>query len=308
MRGMSATEQVGTDAVLEFFIRYLETERRLSPQTVRAYAHDVVQLQVWMESRGIRHWDGVSPAELRDFLGDLWARGLSRRSVNRLLSALRTFYRFLNREGLATRNPLEKISSLKQEKRIPNFLDVEEVFRLMAAPDDGTPLGLRDRALLEWLYATGVRVGETVGLTVGDVDLAGGAALIRGKGGKERYVVFGRAARGALERYLSEGWPRLRGSPPEPRAPLFLNYRGESLSDRSVRRIVDRCMARAAAQRKISPHVLRHTFATHLLDAGADLRVVQELLGHASLRSTQIYTHTTQERLLQVYLQAHPRA
>ncbi|MDI3257216.1 MAG: tyrosine-type recombinase/integrase, partial [Kyrpidia sp.] len=203
---------------------------------------------------------------------------------------------------------LEPVATPKQEKRIPNFMDVEEVFHLLAVPDEGTALGLRDRALLEWLYATGVRVGEAVALRVGDVDLAAQTALIHGKGGKERYVLFGRSAALALKRYLESGWSELGGKAPEPRDPLFLNYRGSRLSDRSVRRIVDRCMARVASYRKISPHVLRHTFATHMLDAGADLRAVQELLGHASLRSTQIYTHTTRERLLQVYLHAHPRA
>ncbi|MBX6394377.1 MAG: tyrosine recombinase XerC [Alicyclobacillaceae bacterium] len=296
------------DTVLDGFARYLEAERRLSPRTVRAYMGDVAQLVSWMEDRGIAEWSGVTPVQFRDFLGELWSRGLSRRSVTRMLSAYRTLYRFLLRESSISENPLDRVASPKQEKRIPNFMDVEEVFRLLEAPDGKTPLGLRDRALLEWLYATGVRVSEAVGLAVGDVDLASGTALIHGKGDKERYVLFGRSARFALERYLAEAWPKLRGRPPEPDAPLFLNYRGGPLSDRSVRRIVDRYMVQVASYRKISPHVLRHTFATHLLDAGADLRVVQELLGHASLRSTQMYTHTTRERLLQVYLKAHPRA
>ncbi|ATY85034.1 tyrosine recombinase [Kyrpidia spormannii] len=296
------------DRAVEEFRVYLESERRLSPRTVRAYMGDVGQLLEWMQAQGIGGWDLLTPVRIRDFLAELWDRGLSRRSVARMLSAYRTLYRFFLREDEVRESPLEPVATPKQEKRIPNFMDVEEVFHLLASPDPNTALGQRDRALLEWLYATGVRVGEAVALRVGDVDIAGQRALIHGKGGKERYVLFGRSAARALTRYLEVGWPALAGACPGPGDPVFLNYRGGALSDRSVRRIVDRHMARVAGYHKISPHVLRHTFATHLLDAGADLRAVQELLGHASLRSTQIYTHTTRERLLQVYLHAHPRA
>jgi integrase/recombinase XerC len=206
------------------------------------------------------------------------------------------------------KNPAKDVHLPKLERRLPNFLYVDAVERLMDAPDCSTPLGLRDKALLELLYASGVRVSECVGLDISDLSLDDGTALVCGKGGKERIVMLGSRAVAALKRYLREAWPKLFHDEGGDEKPLFLNHKGTRLSDRSVRRILDKYVLQLAGMQHISPHTLRHTFATHLLDHGADLRVVQELLGHVSLSSTQIYTHTTREHLERVYTKAHPRA
>ncbi len=223
----------------------------------------------------------------------------------RKLSAVRSFFRFLYREAKVARNPLVLIASPKQPRRLPKFLTPEEVGALLRAPDVSTPLGVRDRALLEVLYATGMRVGELVSLRLDDLTWEG-ELRVTGKGRKERIVLVGTAAQQVLRRYVHEARPLLvRG--PDP-GHVFVNARGTALSDRGVRMIMDRHMRKVANDRSISPHVLRHTFATHLLDGGADLRTVQELLGHSSLATTQVYTHVSRDWLKRVYDRAHPRA
>jgi integrase/recombinase XerC len=234
----------------------------------------------------------------------------ARKTLARKVSCLRSLFQFMVREGIIEKNPARAVSTPKLEKKVPKFLYIEEAQKLMEAPSLEEPLGIRDRAILEVLYASGIRVSECMGIKLQDVDLTVGMARVLGKGAKERIVLLGRKACESIQLYLDKSRPLLLKEQKNTsnESALFLNYRGEPLSVRSVRRIVDKYMTQVAGQLSISPHVLRHTFATHLLDEGADLRVVQELLGHVSLSSTQIYTHTTKEKLLRVYMSAHPRA
>lgn len=295
---------------LQAFLVYLQTEKNASAHTIQSYRRDLRQWICWLREKGVSSWNDVNPAHLRSYLSSLVAAGAARATVARKVSSLRSCYRFFMREELAEYNPAKVLSLPKKERRLPKFLYIEEAQRLMEAPSLSTPLGIRDRALLETLYASGVRVGECISLNVQDLDLTLGTALVFGKGRKERYVLLGSKACEALRLYLERARPWLlaQGKESVATSALFLNYRGGRLSARSVRRILDKYIQQVAGHLSISPHVLRHTFATHLLDEGADLRVVQELLGHASLSSTQIYTHTTRERLAKVYAAAHPRA
>ncbi len=251
---------------------------------------------------------------LRRYLGLLRSQGRSSRTVARKLAALRSFFRHLCREGVLEENPAAVVSSPRLEKRLPRYLHVKEVEDLLRQPDS-SPLGLRDRAVLEMLYGTGARIAEIWALDVDDVDLEGEFVRLTGKRRKERLVPLGSCARSALSRYLREVRPMLlraadrpgRSGSPGSRA-LFLNRRGGRLSVRGLRRLVDKYVRRLARERRVTPHALRHSFATHLLDNGADIRSVQEMLGHASLSTTQIYTHVSQARIRAVYRNAHPRA
>lgn len=301
---------------IEQFLDHLRTMKNVSPHTLRAYTEDLMQFADFLvEQAGeepIESWAEVSHRHIRRFLSHLQEQGLRRTSLARRLSALRSFYRFLVRTQGVTHNPTLALVFSAGEHRLPEFFYEHELERLWAALNDGTPRGLRDRALFELLYATGLRVSELVSLNRGDVDLETGQIHVVGKGAKERIVLAGRASREALEKYLTYGRPRLREQA-RPLAAgddqaLFLNRQGTRLTARSVARLLDQYVERAGLDKHASPHTLRHTFATHLLDGGADLRSVQELLGHATLSSTQVYTHVTQERLRAVYDQAHPRA
>jgi len=295
---------------VEGFLTELCEARGAAAATVRGYASDLEQWARFLhEHRLAKSWEQVTPTYLRRFLARLHEQGYARTSIARKLSALRALYRYLAARGLIRSNPTVGITPPRQRRPLPRFLYQEELEKLLAAPDAETPLGLRDRALLEVLYATGVRVGELVGLTASECEGASELRIV-GKGGKERVALLGRPAQEAVRRYLEEGRPHLaaRRTPGKESDRLFLNNRGGALTDRSARRVVHKHLLRACAQHGIGPHALRHTFATHLLEAGADLRAVQELLGHASLSSTQIYTHVTRRRLREVYRQAHPRA
>jgi site-specific recombinase XerD len=243
---------------------------------------------------------------VRRFLAYLHDQGYSKRSIARKHSALRSFMRFLVREGHLTLNPAAMIPLIKKGRPLPGFLYSPDVERLIESQDISSPLGTRDRAILETLYGAGLRVAELVSLDLGDVDSSVGYVQVVGKGGKERFVPLGSKAIEALGLYFARGRSRLARNPGE-RA-LFLNARGSRLTDRGVREIMTRCSRKAGLAGAPSPHTLRHSFATHMLDAGADLRSVQEMLGHASVSTTQIYTHVTKERLKEVYLRAHPRA
>ena len=315
------------DQLIDAFLTELRDARNASEATLRAYADDLQQFAAFVrplsarspraESRGGEGeggrvpvcWHEVRPAHLRRFLAHLHSQDYARTSVARKLSSLRALYRYLRAHGQANADPTIGITSPRQRRRLPRFLYQEDVEKHLAAPDKETPLGLRDRAILETLYATGLRVSELAALTADQCRAASELRII-GKGGKERMVMVGSYARGAIERYLEEGRPHLlaRRGPKSDEAQLLLNARGGPLTSRSIRRVVHRHMLRACAQHGIGPHALRHTFATHLLEAGADLRAVQELLGHASLSTTQIYTHLTRRRLREVYDQAHPRS
>jgi integrase/recombinase XerC len=287
------------------FLCALEGERAASPHTLAAYGRDLRQFARFLVAEGLDGWDAVTIGVVRRYLSLPAVRRYSRRTVARKLSALRTFYRYLSREGLVEANPFALVRGPKQRPRLPRVLSIEEVRELLAALTSKDPLGLRDRAIVEMLYAAGVRVGELVQMRVGD--LRGREVRVLGKGGKERVVFLTRAAEAALENYLKRGRPQLLRGRRDPGV-IFLNARGEPLSTRGVQGILARLTRELSQRVHMSPHVLRHTFATHLLDGGADLRAVQELLGHASLATTQIYTHLSRERLKQVYDRAHPRA
>jgi integrase/recombinase XerC len=299
-------------AALEEFDRHLADERAVSPHTRRAYRDDVGRFLAFLAG-----FTGTEPAELgaeavdvlavRSWLSALRSDGLARSSIVRRLSALRAFFAWLEREGLSEGNPARGVGTPRTEKTLPVSLSVAEAEAVVEAPPRDTGLGLRDRALLELLWATGLRVSELVGLSLPDVDLPGRQVRTVGKGRKERIVPFGAKAAEALAAWLPARLALLAGRRTRGE-PLFLNARGGRLTDRSVRRVLDQALAAADVSRHASPHALRHSFATHLLAAGADLRTIQELLGHASLATTQKYTHLDVERLLEVYRKAHPKA
>ena len=286
------------------FLRHLERERNASRHTIRAYGDDLNQFSDYLEGvlgRAPRP-EGVDHILIRGFLAELHRRGLKKTSSARKLAGLRTFFRFLCREGVLERNPARALQSPRLEKRIPAPLDEAQVEALLDVPGDDVA-SVRARALLELLYATGIRCAELVGLDVGEVDLEARMVRVLGKGSKERIVPFGTRARMALR-----AWLRARlGLRPKTDA-VFINLRGGRLSDRSVRALLGRRVRQVSLTRRCSPHTLRHSFATHLLARGADLRAIQELLGHASLSTTQRYTHVDTRQLLEVYKKTHPRA
>lgn len=295
-----------SDRDITAFLAYLAKERNDSPHTVKAYGRDVAAFAAFCAAHYGDGWTwrGVDRQAVRAFLGDLSRRGLAKRSAARALSAVRAFYRFLNRTGRADANPARAARSPKLGRTLPVHLDRREVEDLFAAAEAraaaGGLGGARDLAMLELFYSTGMRLSELAGLRDEDLDLVSDQVKVRGKGRKERILPVGRPATKALRNYL-----RHRGE----RAPaLFVNGRGGALSPRGVQLALRRLFLTLARGRMLHVHALRHSFATHLLDAGADLRAVQELLGHASLSTTQVYTHTSVERLKRVYQQAHPRA
>ena len=296
--------EAGRDA----FLHHLAAVKGASVHTVKAYAEDLNQFAAFAESQGVTDLPAVDPPLLRAFVAHLEAQGLARASRARKSAALRSFFTFLARQGLIPRSPAAGLRSVKTQTRLPKFLRPDEIEALLAAPDPAKPLGLRDRALLETLYASGMRAGELVTLGVADVDYDGGVIRVVGKGDKERVTLLGRQALHALGRYVRAARPALVAQAGEDGGALFVNRYGGRLSDRGVRKLFDRYCAEASGRLKITPHVLRHTFATHLLSNGADLRLIQELLGHASVATTQVYTHVSTERLQEVYAQAHPRA
>jgi len=290
------------------FLQHMEAVKGASVHTVKAYAEDLSQLIEFAETQGITDVHAVDSTLLRSFLAYLQSLGLARASRARKTATLRSFFSYLARQSLLPRSPAVGLRSVKTERRLPKYLRSDEMEALLAAPAAETALGLRDRALLETLYATGMRAGELVTLCLSDVDYDEGVIRVIGKGNKERMTLLGRQAVFALQRYARKGRPELLLNAEKDDGALFVNRYGGRLSDRGVRKLFDRYCDAASTHLKITPHVLRHTFATHLLSNGADLRLIQELLGHASLATTQMYTHVSTERLQEVYAQAHPRA
>jgi len=286
------------------FLQYLEIERNFSSHTLRAYKTDLEDFLHFLDKQGIHHLDNISTQHIRSYLVSLM-QALRRRTVNRRLSSLRSFFKFLLRKGYIKKHPVEAIFSPKLEKDLPQFLTVDETFRLLQTPQGNTPLARRDKAILELLYATGMRVSELASLDLGQVDLKRKVIRVYGKGRKERLVFIGEKAKEALQAYL-EVRPKLVRAFQE--QALFLNARGGRLSPRSIERIVKKYGNLSGMYKNIYPHMLRHSFATHLLNQGADLRVVQELLGHVSLSTTQKYTHITVEKLMEIYDKTHPRS
>ncbi|HEV8307764.1 MAG TPA: tyrosine recombinase XerC [Methylomirabilota bacterium] len=291
---------------VDAFLRYLAVERGASSHTLRSYRSDLADCAAFLAARGAGRLHDADGRAVRAYLADLHERGLARTSVARRLAALRSFYRFLVRRGRARANPAHDVRTPRLPKRLPAYLPIDESEALLRAPFPTTPAGARDRAILEMLYATGVRVAELAGLDLADVDLRDGAVRVMGKGGKERIVPLGKKAVEAVRAYLGYRRNRTAGEPTS--GPVFQNRRGGRLTVRSLHRIVRGRAHAAGLHRRVSPHTLRHTFATHLLDAGADLRLIQELLGHARLGTTQKYTHVSADRLMKVYDAAHPRA
>lgn len=285
------------------FLRHLRLERNLSGNTVRAYAGDLERFAAF--AGGEAGLLGVNLATVRRFLARLHAEGYQKSSTARLLACLRTFYDYFLRGGRIAENPVRQVRTPRLDQKLPHFLEEDEVARLLETASGPGFTDRRDRALLETLYGGGLRVSEAAGLDVGDLQLDQGLAWVRGKGGKERLAPLGSCATEAIEAWLPER-SRRRGSLETPA--VFLNKNGTRLDVRSVRRILNRRASLAGIRKAVTPHMLRHSFATHLLNRGADLRAVQELLGHANLTTTQIYTHVTTHRLKEVYDRAHPRA
>jgi integrase/recombinase XerD len=297
---------------IERFLDHITVERGLSKNTVDAYRRDLARYARFLGSRGIRDARSVDDGTVAGFVAGLSSsthhdeRPYRATSVVRALSSVRSFHRFLVREGGARVDPASAVVRPRLPRSLPRPLSVEDVGRLLAAPEEGTAVGSRDRAVLETLYGAGLRVSELVGLDVDDVDLEEGSVRVLGKGSKEREVPLGRFARDAIAAYLVRGRPTLASS--ASRSAVFLNHRGGRLTRQSCWRIIGTHVRRAGIRKRVTPHTLRHSFATHLLEGGADVRVVQELLGHASVATTQIYTLVTKEHLREVYFTAHPRA
>lgn len=298
---------------VERYLDHLNVERGLSANTLAAYRRDLRRYAAFLARRGVDRAAGVEETDVRAFLASLSAstygpddHPYAATSVARALSAVRSFHRFLVMERELDRDPTAAVVRPRLPRLLPHPLGVDVVARILEAPDPATPAGQRDEAILELLYGAGLRVSELTGLDVDDVDLEDGFVRVLGKGGKERDVPIGSYARAALERYLSGSRPTLAGS--ASRGALFLGTRGTRLARQSVGRLLAEYARRAGIERAVSPHDLRHSFATHLLEGGADVRVVQELLGHASVATTQIYTLVTREHLQETYRMAHPRA
>jgi integrase/recombinase XerC len=333
------------NALINEFLNYLKFERHFSPHTAKCYAADLAQFCAFLvgdkeaakggqsfgavakalgaQVAGAESGAGgtavlsvadiaqklrdVTPDQVKEFLAFLGTQSYSKSTIARKLATLRSFYKFCMRRGIVSSHPLASIRTPKQEKRLPKFLELDQITKLLNTPDDNTLLGARDKAMLEVLFSTGVRVSELVDLNFGDVDVEGQVIRVRGKGKKQRTTPVGGTALAALKKYLDLRRVDARAGAFDQQA-LFVNKHGQRLSTRSVRRKLDKYLAEAGLDPSISPHTLRHSFATHMLNNGADLRSVQELLGHQSLSTTQIYTHLTTQRLKKAYDDAHPRA
>lgn len=309
---------------LDSFLRYLNTEREASPHTLNAYSRDIAQFSLSMLNSDTAHavWSQVDTYKARAFIVHLQGEGLSKTSILRKISSLRSFYRFLVREGVVEKNPFVGINSPKRGRKLPKYMSIDEVGALLDAPfaywkeaaakgiakddDSANFAAARDAAILEVIYSGGLRISEAMGINFEDIDLKHGVMKVRGKGKKERIAAIGTPAERAIRKYLTIR--PIRSGNSAPRAPLFVNKFGNRLTARSFQRFMKAYLVEAQLPFDMTPHKLRHSFATHLLNAGADLRSVQELLGHASLSTTQIYTHISTERMKEVYSKAHPRA
>jgi integrase/recombinase XerC len=285
------------------FLSFLSAEKEASDHTVKNYQID---LREFSEALRAKEIDGISHLDIRAFLAFLKDRGYSKNSISRKLACVRSFFKYLLRENVLTANPALNVSSPKRDKRLPKFLDLSEITHLLEAPSKNSWKEKRDKAILETLYSSGLRVSELVGLNHDDVDIFSGLVRVRGKGKKERIVPLGNVALQAVQNYLQMHPPKEDHA--GVKKPLFVNRSGGRLTDRSIRRMILKYVRRIALNKEVSPHMLRHSFATHMLDRGADLRSVQELLGHENLSTTQIYTHVTTKRLKEAYDAAHPRA
>jgi len=299
--------------LIEQFLEHLRYERNVSSHTLRNYSSDLEQFLNFLTAEGKHEAPEVSQIDhltIREWLASLHTDQKKKSSIARKLAALRTFFQFLVREGMLELNPAKLVATPKLEKKLPKHLSIEEAIRFIETPDPETDLGKRDRAMLELMYATGVRVAELTTLNLADVDFGNQLVRVTGKRRKQRIVPFGDPAAAAIRSYLDVRDKFLFNAPISKRddEALFLNYQGTRITTRSVGRMVEKYIRICAGMHNISPHALRHSFATHLLDSGADLRDIQELLGHARLSTTQVYTHVSMEKLIEVYDKAHPKA
>lgn len=285
---------------IDRYLAYIENDRNYSPQTLRAYRNDLGQYLSFLKGEVCTDLAGVTRLQLRKYLAFLKKKNPSKTTVARKLASIRSLYKFLCQHGILEYNPVEQIKTPKTDKKLPGFMSINDTEILLNQPDTGNLPGLRDKAIMETLYSTGMRVSELVGINIADVDFHSGVVKVLGKGRKERILPMGNHALNAIQSYLEK-----RNADNEA---LFLNKFHGRLTERSVARMIEKYMKKAAMHLRVSPHTFRHSFATHLLDNGADLRAVQEFLGHSSLSTTQIYTHVTTERLKQVYDKTHPRA
>ncbi len=294
------------------YLEYLETERNYSPNTIAAYEDDLRQFTEFLH----KHFSDksfsladIDQVTIRLFLGDCLEQEFSKRSIARKLACLKSFFKYMYKIHEVKANPASNVATPKLEKRLPQYLDEESIKKLMQQPDTSTTMGKRDAAILELFYSTGIRLSELINLRRGDVDFPGGTIRVTGKGSKDRIVPFGRPAKAALQQYLGSRTDLLPRRPTKEISEiLFLTKRGKRLNPKGVNLLMNDYIGRVSEIQKKSPHVLRHTFATHLLNRGADLRAVKELLGHESLSTTQVYTHVSVDRLKKIYLQAHPKA
>lgn len=282
------------------FLNYITVEKNYSAHTASNYNIDLREFEQFLESRGGKDIKQIDYFLLRKFLSELAQRELDKRTLSRKISTLKSFFKFAVREGIITTNPAAALIYPRLSKPLPKFLTEQEVRLILRLPSSENVLGLRDKAMLEFLYSTGARVSEMVSCKISDVDLIGGVVKVKGKGRKERLLPLGEPALVSLKRYLDQRTDKNQA--------LFINKRGSRLTDRGVRDIIYRYIKKGALSLRISPHVFRHSFATHLLNRGADLRSVQELLGHSSISTTQVYTHLTVDSLKSVYQKAHPRS
>ncbi len=289
------------------FLEQLRIVRKASPHTLRAYARDLTDFVAFLESEGVQGWRQVTTVVLRRFLNWLFIQGYERRSIARKLSSVRSLMKFLAQTGYLAVNPAVDLRQPRLPQKLPPMLEVSEVERLLDAPDTRSPRGIRDRALLELLYATGMRVSEVANLRLSDLDLVEGVIRVRGKGTKERVALLHPEALRWLQRYLTESRPHFLRQGKQATDAVFVSQKGTPLTARQIHRLVIQYACKVLG-RGVSPHTLRHSFATHLLEGGADLRVIQELLGHASLAATQIYTRLSRTHLRRIYGKAHPRS
>ncbi|WP_285766585.1 tyrosine recombinase XerC [Peribacillus sp. SI8-4] len=293
---------------LSSFIEYLQIEKNSSHYTIENYKRDILEFFLFIDEQGMMDITSVEYFDVRLFLTSLYEKKLSKRTVARKTSCLRSFYKFLLREGDVKDNPFALVSLPKKDQKLPRFFYEKEMEQLFSSLKKDSPIGIRNNALLELLYATGIRVSECCEIKLQDIDLSLGTVLVHGKGKKDRYVPVGKYAQEAIELYIRTARMEMTSSDAKAHVYLFVNFRGDPLTPRGVRYILNELIKKSAAEGSLHPHMLRHSFATHLLNNGADIRTVQELLGHSKISSTQVYTHVTKDQLKKVYNATHPRA
>lgn len=291
---------------LDNFLEYLEYQKNYSKYTLINYQKDIETFYIFLKENKINNIKKVDYKILRNYLEYLYNKKYTSSSINRHVSSIKTYFKYLERENIIKNNPSILLNTVKKEKKLPKVINSNDIETILLLPDISTPLGMRDSAILEMFYSTGIRVSELVKIKLNDVELSENRIKIEGKGNKERYVLYGNILKEKMLKYVKEGRKELLQE--KQNKYLFLNKNGEKLTERGIRVIIDNILKKAGEKIHISPHMLRHTFATHMLNEGADLKIVQELLGHENLSTTQIYTHVSNERLKNVFLHTHPRA